>query len=164
MDYLIDYEARRIVMGAPGTLPSTHGGHRTALSWAEGLPAVTAEIRAEGEELFPARVVLDSGTDHVTLFGRAAERMLAGDQARTVRVDSGFGTRDVPTAMISINIGGRRRSAVAALMRDVTDRQEDGLVPTSFFRSVLVRGAEGMVVFDAPASNRSRVRLSYAPC
>ncbi len=38
---------------------------------------------------------------------------------------------------------------VAVLMTDVRDREEDGLVPTSFFRSVLVSSAEGLVIFDA---------------
>jgi hypothetical protein len=98
IDYLIDYDARWIVMGAPGTLPASHGGHRTALSWTEGLPAVTGEIRGQSIEPFPARFVLDSGTDHVTLFGRAAERMQANDRSPNVLVNSGFGTRALPTA------------------------------------------------------------------
>jgi hypothetical protein len=45
VDDLIDYSAKRIVMGALGTLPLSAGGHRTALAWAEGLPAVAAEVR-----------------------------------------------------------------------------------------------------------------------
>jgi len=33
--------------------------------------------------------------------------------------------------------------------KDVTDREEDGLLPTSLFRSVLVSSADGNVIFDA---------------
>jgi len=33
--------------------------------------------------------------------------------------------------------------------KDVTDREEDGLLPTSLFRSVLVSSADGNVLFDA---------------
>jgi hypothetical protein len=32
---------------------------------------------------------------------------------------------------------------------DVTDREEDGLLPTSLFRSVLVSSGAGSVIFDA---------------
>ena len=40
-DYRIDYDSKQIVMGAPGTLPPSTGGHRTALTWSAGRPAVT---------------------------------------------------------------------------------------------------------------------------
>jgi hypothetical protein len=150
-DYRIDYDAKQIVMGAPGTLPRSTGGHRTALTWSAGRPAVTATVRAHTVEPFSARFVLDSGADHVTLFGHAAERMaLVADRDRTMFIDSGFGTREVPTAMVNVNVGGRERSAMVELRSDVKDRDEDGLVPTSFFRSVFVSTADSVVVFDAP--------------
>jgi len=149
-DYRIDYDAKQIVMGAPGTLPPSTGGHRTALTWSAGRPAVTVTVRAHTVEPFSARFVLDSGADHVTLFGHAAERMaLVADRDRTMFIDSGFGTREVPTAMVNVNVGGRERSAMVELRRDVKDRDEDGLVPTSFFRSVFVSTADSVVVFDA---------------
>src|SRR5262249_13173455 len=135
----------------PGTLSPLNGGHRTALSWAEGLPAVTAEVRAPMVEPFSSRFVLDSGTDHVTLFGRAAARIMAEDSPGLVFVP-GFGLRSVPTAKIMLNLDGHPRRVLAVLMRDVKDRQEDGLVPTSFFRSVFVSSAEGVVIFDASPS------------
>ena len=64
-------------------------------------------------------------------------------------IDSGFGTREVPVATISVTVGGRERSVIVELRSDVKDRDEDGLVPTSFFRSVFVSTADGVVVFDA---------------
>src|SRR6185503_17850043 len=98
-----------IVIGARGTLAPSEKGHRTALSWTEGLPAVTGEIRASRTEPFSARFVLDSGIDHVTLFGRAAERILAhGDgPSESVLIDSGFATRELPTARIIMYLDGR---------------------------------------------------------
>jgi len=152
-DYLIDYAARQIVIGPAGTLPRSTDGHRTALTWAAGRPAVTAEVRAHTVEPFSARLVLDSGADHVTLFGRAAERMaLVADWHRTMLIDSGFGALEVPTATVMVNVGGRTRSVTVELRSDVEDREEDGLVPTSIFLSVLVSTAERVVVFDPHVS------------
>jgi hypothetical protein len=51
--------------------------------------------------------------------------------------------------MITVNVGGRERLAMVELRSDVKDRDEDGLVPTSFFRSVFVSTADNVVVFDA---------------
>jgi len=155
VDYLIDYGAQRIVIGARGTLAPSEKGHRTALSWTEGLPAVTGEIRAPRMAPFSARFVLDSGADHVTLFGRAAERILPHGPSQSVLIDSGFATRQLPTARIIMNLDGRPRSILAVLMPDVKNRDEDGLVPASFFRSVFVSGADGFVIFDASLSGSS---------
>ena len=55
----------------------------------------------------------------------------------------------MPTAIVKVNVGSRERSAMVELRRDVKDRDEDGLVPTSFFRSVFVSTADSVVVFDA---------------
>jgi len=165
MDYLIDYRAKQIMMGAAGSVPAQTGGSRAALSWAAGRPAVTAMVRAHSVEPFPARLVLDSGADHVTLFGRAAARIApVGDWTRTMVIDSGFGTREVPTALALLNVDGRERSVPVELRSDVTDRQEDGLVPTSLFRSVFVSSAEAAVIFDGslPASPRLQ-RTSACP-
>jgi len=149
-DYLIDYDARRIVMGAAGTLPRSNGGHQTSLSWAAGRPAVEAMVRAHSGEPFSARLVLDSGADHVTLFGGAAVRIaLVAGWDQTMMIDSGFGTREVPATVARVNVGGRERSVSVEVRKDVTDREEDGLLPTSLFRSVLVSSADGNVLFDA---------------
>jgi hypothetical protein len=137
-------------MGAAGTLPHSTGGHRTSLSWAAGRPAVEATVRAHSVEPFSARLVLDSGADHVTLFGGAAVRIaLVAGWDQTMVIDSGFGTREVPTTIASVNVGGRERSVSVEVRKDVTDREEDGLLPTSLFRSVLVSSADGNVIFDA---------------
>jgi hypothetical protein len=151
-DYLIDYDAKRIVMGSAGRLPSPSGGLRVPLTWVDGRPAIAGTVSAHGVEPFPARFVLDSGADHVVLFGHAAEQLaLAADRA-TMVVDSGFGRREVPTAAINVDVGGGRRPVVAELRRDLKDRGEDGLVPTAFFRSVFVSAAGGVVIFDARVS------------
>src|SRR5262249_45317005 len=156
-DYLIDYGVKRIVMGSAGRLPPPPGGHRSPLTWAAGRPAISATVRAHTVQPFSGRFVLDSGADHVTLFGRAADRLALVPDRETTVIDSGFGTREEPSAKISVDVGGRRRHVMAELRSDLRDREEDGLVPTSFFRSVFVSTADRVVVFDArvPPSNGS---------
>jgi hypothetical protein len=68
-------------------------------------------------------------------------------------VETGFGRREVATAPITVRIGGRNRSVVAALHTEITNRDEDGLLPTSFFRSVSVDTTRDIVILDAQLSS-----------
>lgn len=155
-DYLIDYRAKRLVIGRPGSLSSSTEGYRIPFTWSEGRPAVDAVIRAHAVEPFSTRLVLDSGADHVTLFGAASKRMaLVSDPNQTMTIDSGFGTREVPTAAVTVNMAGVERLVRVELRSDL-NRAEDGLMPTSFFRSVLVSTADGVVVFNTSLSNNPR--------
>jgi hypothetical protein len=79
---------------------------------------------------------------------------------RTMPIDSGFGALHVPMATVMLKVGGHTRSVRVELRRDV-DREEDGLVPTSIFRSVLVSPAEGVVVFDAQMSLPNGLRRTH---
>jgi hypothetical protein len=155
-DYLIDYRAKHLVMGRAGTLPSSTEGYRVPFSWLEGRPAIAAIIHAHAVEPFSTRLVLDSGADHLTLFGAASKRMaLVSDPNQTMTIDSGFGTREVPTAAVTVNMAGVERLVRVELRSDL-NRAEDGLMPTSFFRSVLVSTADGVVVFNTSLSNNPR--------
>ena len=157
-DYVVDYAARRVVIWPAGASGAPAGAHYAPLNWAEGRPAVTAIVRAPTLEPYTATFVLDSGAEHVTLFGAAARRLAhAADWDHLLRFDSGFGAREEPTARIHVNVGGRDRSVRAALWSGVQDRLEDGLLPTSLFRSVFVSSSEGVVVFDADVSASSRM-------
>lgn len=154
IDYLIDYASKRIILGSPGTLVMQPGGQETRLVWSGGRPAVVARVRAHTVDWFSARFVLDSAADHVTLFGGAAARLLSvADSNRTMTVDTGFGRRDVSTAPLTLSIGGRDRSVVAALHTEIANRDEDGLLPTSLFRSVSVATLRSIVTVDAPRSS-----------
>ena len=155
-EYLIDYRAKHLVMGRAGTLPASTEGYRVPFSWLEGRPAVAAIIHAHAVEPFSTRLVLDSGADHLTLFGAASRRMALGaDPNQTMTIDSGFGTREVPTAAVTVNVAGVERLVRAELRFDL-NRTEDGLMPTSFFRSVLVSTADSVVVFNTTLSNNPR--------
>src|SRR5262249_16624596 len=126
--------------------------------------AITATVRARTVAPFSGRFVLDSGADHVTLFGGAADRLALVPDREARVIDSGFGTREVPTADISVEVGGRWRPLTVELRSDLKNRAEDGLVPTSLFRSVFVSDSDGIVVFDGRALPSNGEERSSALC
>jgi hypothetical protein len=153
IDYLIDYASKRLVLGSPGTLIIAPGARETGLVRSGGRPALVASVRAHTVDWFSARFVLDSAADHVTLFGGAAARLTpVADWMGTMTVETGFGRREVATAPITVRIGGRNRSVVAALHTHISNRDEDGLLPTSLFRSVSVDTTRDIVILDAQLS------------
>jgi len=148
-DYVIDYGRKRIAIGLAGAVPRPAGGQRATLTWVSGRPAITVTIRARNVEPFTARLVVDSGADSMALFGRAAKALApAADAAQTVTFDSGFGVREVLATQITVTIDGREHSLIAQVRSDLTDREEDGLLPPSVFRSVFVGTGDRVVVFD----------------
>jgi len=159
-DYLIDYGKKRIVIGRAGTVRPPAGGRRAVLTWVSNRPAVTATVRARNVAPFTARLVLDSGADAVALFGRAAKAVRPADTGRPMTIDSGFGIREVGASDIRITIDGRERSLIAQVSSDLDDREEDGLLPTSMFRTIFVGTADRVVVFDGD----SAIPPETAPC
>jgi len=148
-DYVIDYKTRQLTLAAPGQLAADVAGPRIPLEWSEGRPAINASVRLPGGPVANLRLVLDSGIDRVTLFGSAARRLAAAARATsTVRVEGALGGTTAVATSVLVTSGGLDRAATATLMVDVTDRQEDGLLPTSLFRSVYVSAADKLVVLD----------------
>ena len=50
------------------------------------------------------------------------------DPGATMLIDSGFGTREVPTARMRVNVAGRERAVTVELRSYMKNREEDGLV------------------------------------
>jgi hypothetical protein len=148
-DYLIDYSARRVVLARGGRLAQHVRGRRQPLELIDGRPAVRVLVSPrDGGVPFPIRMVIDSGIDGVTLFGRAARRVAGGPGGTRgmVRVVDQFGSLVVPAAAVSLEAGERRLEAAATLLAERTDRREDGLLSASLFTSVYVSAAEHVVV------------------
>jgi len=159
-DYLIDYRRKRLVMGPAGTLNKPAGGRRAPLTWASRCPAIAVTVRTRNVEPFTVRLVLDSGADAVVLLGSAARTVSAAAADKKMLIASGFGIHEVAASDIRVSIGGRERSLVAQLRGDLDDREEDGLLPTSIFRSIFVGTADRIVIFDGDAA----IPRSIAPC
>jgi hypothetical protein len=148
-DYLIDYEARRIVFADAGRLAARLSGPSSPLEWSEGRPAIVVSISAAPGPEMRVRLVLDSGVDRVTLFGDAARRLAAAARAvTTVRVEGPLGTTTAASTRVALSAGHDRRKVTATLLVDERGRQEDGLLPTSIFQSVLISASAGIVQLD----------------
>jgi hypothetical protein len=148
-DYYLDYRLRRLTLGSASTLNPAVSGARLPLEWSEGRPAIQLLVRTPSGAALSVRLVLDSGIDRVTIFGSVARQIAAAHAAATVvRVQGPLGATLATTASVVVSAGDRDRTVIATLMTDVLDRHEDGLLPTSLFRSVFVSAAEGIVVLD----------------
>jgi hypothetical protein len=148
-DYYLDYGSRRLTLGSAGTLNPAVSGARLPLEWSEGRPAIQVPVRTASGAALSIRLVLDSGIDRVTLFGGVARQIAAVQAATTlVRVQGPLGVTLATAAPVVVSAGDRDKTVTATLMAEVLDRHEDGLLPTSLFRSVFVSAAEGIVVLD----------------
>lgn len=148
-DFFVDYQTRRLTLAAPGKLITPVTGVRIPLEWSEGRPAIILSVRRPAGAATTMRLVLDSGIDRLTLFGHAARRLAAAARAMsTVKVEGPLGVTTASATDVLVTAGDRDLAATATLMTDVTDRQEDGLLPTSLFRSVYVSVANGVVVLN----------------
>lgn len=158
-DYLIDYRKRRLVLDAPGALAAGLVGTSLPLEWSEGRPAILASIAAASGPAFRVRLVLDSGIERVTLFGDAARQLaVAARTTSRVFVEGPLGTMTAVSARGRLQAGGLTRDVEVTLLVNEDGRHEDGLLPTSLFRSVLVSAAAGMVMLDGEPKDRAFAR------
>jgi hypothetical protein len=155
-DYLIDYARRRLLFDAPGALVSQFGGIAVPLEWSEGRPAIVVSILGASGPAIRVRLVLDSGIDRLTLFGGAARQLAAASpKTSTVLLEGALGTTTAASARALLQTGGRDRKVHITLLADERGRHEDGLLPTSFFGSVLVSAAGGIVKLDATPNDKT---------
>ncbi|MGH9672075.1 MAG: aspartyl protease family protein [Bryobacteraceae bacterium] len=129
LDYLLDHH-RELRIGAPAP-----AGERLALDRIHDRPAVSVEV--DGVRM---RLVLDSAASHMVLFGD----MAAGRDA-VLRTAAGYEPVAV-RRLRSVTAGSVRLSGVEAAVAPRSGREEDGLLPARWFRSVYVNNAEGYVI------------------
>ena len=65
---------------------------------------------------------------------------------------------------MKLRVAGRDRRLDVALMPERRDRDEDGLLPTSMFKSVLISPIEGVVVVDGELTVSSEVEKKSLVC
>jgi Aspartyl protease len=135
-DYLLDFSARRIVLGAL----APEGGSRMDLNLVDGRPAVETD---------KGRLVIDSGTDMAILFVDSA-RKPGGRIVTAVGSTSVSETHD-----LKFRVGGRSYSTAAAAVPRAS-LQEDGIVPASLFHAIYVGNSGKYMILD-PARSRTVV-------
>jgi predicted aspartyl protease len=131
-DFLVDYRAKRLVLGA-----GAWRGERVPLHWVEGRPAVDAWCGG-----LALRLVLDSGVGRLVLFRRGASRAEA-------EVATGAGKRRASLGEVAeLRIGGSAWKRVEAVLAEVPGREAGGLLPLRMFGAVFISKHGGYVIFD----------------
>jgi hypothetical protein len=121
-----------------------------ALVLSEGRPAVVFGIPGVGGGGGgPAtlRLVLDSASDAVILFGAAAA--VVEPRRGDVELETLAGSRRVATGAPPRLAGLRRQPRHAFLLPELVDRQEDGLLPLSAVGAVAFDWQRGVAVLGA---------------
>jgi hypothetical protein len=135
-----------------GSLAPWVDGRRLRIDLLGRRPVLAAEIVIPGQRGLGGRLIVDSGSDALILFGALARRL---DNARIARQSGGSvvtptGTRAVRIAAIhGVRIAGTVfETRSAALLPDVL-RPEDGLLPLYLLGPVLLDLANGSIVAQA---------------
>lgn len=146
-NWSVDYRRGVITQDLNGSLARLVPGHRVAIHWVQGRPAVDVMF---GQT--PTDLVLDSGATGIVLFDRPPGQASGG----FVRLQSLDGDQDVPTVVADrLQIGALTIPAPRAgiMPRDEVDRGGGGLLPTTSFDSIYFDHAGGAAVFVATAGH-----------
>lgn len=149
-NYTLDYGARLLKFDDEGGRPPA--GERVPFERAEGKLLVAA-VPAEGAAR-ALRLVLDAAATGLILFDERPEGLAPDSFARGVRLalTEAGGVASRVARLRALRVGSLRLADLpVALLPDPAGRElraEDGLLPTSLFRSVYFNNAEGFVIFD----------------
>jgi hypothetical protein len=142
----------RARLAPPGSLVAWMDGTRLRLDVIGRRPAIATELDF-GHHTPAARLVLDSGSDGLVLFGPLAGRAALARplQRTTARIQTATSTRGVTMVPLDGLRSGRLLLGPgwAALLPHVLDRTEDGLLPLAALGPVLLDVSNGVVVAGA---------------
>jgi hypothetical protein len=145
----------------PASLSPWVDGERLPLESIGGRAAIAARLAGLRREGSTTRLILDSGSDSLVLFGQAAQRT-AGTfphERFESRVETAAANRAVVIVPLSgVRIGGSLFALPwAALLPEVTNRSEDGLLPLDALGPVLLDLSTGIVVANARLRSAPRI-------
>jgi hypothetical protein len=118
LDYLIDFANRCLILNAP----SPQGGLRISLEMVENLPVIETSI---------GKLVLDSGTDTVILYGPVAK------PDRQVQTSAGSAAVETVSG-IHLSIAGHEYYRGIGVKTPVDFHRVDGDLPASLFKAIFV--------------------------
>jgi hypothetical protein len=154
-DVWIDVDRQRFRIGAPFELDSWFDGVVLPLESIAGRPAMTVDLLDVDARPVRVRLVIDSGTDSVILFGETAARLELARRgtplSRKAVLSTTLGAQAASTAVIGRAVAGPQslRLGRATLLPEVRDRVEDGLLPLDRLGPVLLELARQRIVVDA---------------
>jgi hypothetical protein len=157
-NYILDYRAQRIEFEEEGEFANTLQGTRLAVERDRGRVLIITEPPSPQKQA--SKLVMDSGTSSVVVF-KAASR--SADLEIELDFNSGFNASTVTgTQMIStgrlrkLQIGTEKFSWLPVRVVDnrtaVEGRPENGLLPTSLFRSIYFNNTQNFVILNPRVS------------
>ena len=143
----------RARIAPPGTLQAWIDGERLSAESIARRPAIVgrlAGLRWNGPTI---RLVVDSGANGLVLFGEAARRTAEASALERLHgtLQSVTSHQKVAIAQLTAFHAGESQFnvAAAALLPQVVDRMEDGLIPVDAFGPVLFDLSNGLLVANA---------------
>ncbi len=152
IEVLLDARRARLWVGAPGGLMPLVAGEVVPVRNCDCLPALAGEVRLRGGRArLPALLVVDSGASDPLIFGATGQALAAGGApAGNYVLETAAGRGVNQAAVIEITLAGRRlRPGSAALLPDVRDREEDGLLPATLLGPFLLDLPGSRIVLGA---------------
>ena len=150
----------RARLGLPGTLAAMTDGTRLKVDLVGRRAAIEAQI-LDFEQSIDVRLVLDSGSDGLILFGDVATRLEGTMRVQRggARLTSAVAARSVDVAAVrGVRVGTLHLDGVraAGLLPEILDRPEDGLLPLSALGPVLLDLSNRFVIAGARFRDATR--------
>ncbi len=131
-DYLLDFANRRLTFDLPPL-----GGNRLPFTRIHNVPAIETSL---------GRLLLDSGSDSLVLFGAHSPSPGPGTHTQIVTNTGSATVELLPT--LRLKIGNKHYQAANAVLIPQSTIRQGGLLPTSLFRAIYVCNSQSYVLLN----------------
>jgi predicted aspartyl protease len=149
-NYLLDYRRHALQIEQASEIRDNTEGETVRVEVSDDKMLVASEIQSRG--VAKLRLLLDSGANLVTLVLRPSLRIDPARRESWLELTAS-GQAGLQVARVrALTIGSQKFNDLAVALTDVqpadAERVEDGVLPTSLFKSLYVNNHEGYVVFN----------------
>jgi predicted aspartyl protease len=149
-NYLLDYKKHSLRIEAAQEVRNGLDGEQIPMERRENMMIVTSEAQWFGRAKL--RLLLDSGANVVVLTRRPSQAVDRSTQQNWLEVTASGETGMQMGRVHSLLVGAQQLHdlpvALPTSQASDTERVEDGLLPTSLFRTLYVNNSEGFVEFN----------------
>jgi predicted aspartyl protease len=155
-NYLLSYRERHVEFEEDGEMESRFAGTRLAVEQHEGKQIISSQSTARRQKAL--RLALDSGASHLVIFASARDKLELKRDAPEGFLTSMNATGNHVTLrrLLNLQIGSERIVNLSvALIEDrapLEHRFEDGLLPTSLFRTIFFQNDKHIVILNPRAA------------
>lgn len=150
LNYLLDYRKHSLSIEQADEIHDDMEGDRIPMEVTDNKMIVTSEAQSLGRAKL--RLLLDSGANSVVLIQKASHALNLSGQANWVEVTSTGQVGMQVGRVRSLTVGSQQFHDIAVALPEAapsdSERVEDGLLPTAFFRALYVNNRESFVVFN----------------